>query len=106
MAKARTVYCMPWEESERGWGIRPDGYSLHLTEEDYREHLDRHWAFYHQQYGNSVPHEYDRPGLKDPYPCVVDEETYQKIKDSKDNSIREFSGPVPKSKVREIYRAG
>lgn len=23
-----------WTESERGWGQRPDGYSIHLTEED------------------------------------------------------------------------
>ena len=95
---------MPWEESERGWGVRPDGYSLHLTEEAYREYLDKHWAFYHSQYGNSVPHEYDRPSLKDPYPCVVDEETYQKLKKSKAGSIRENSNQAPARKVREIYK--
>lgn len=28
------VVCQPWVEYERGWGNRPDGYSLHLSEED------------------------------------------------------------------------
>ena len=26
------VVVQKWEESERGWGTRPDGFSLHLTE--------------------------------------------------------------------------
>ena len=26
--KEKYVVCQLWEESERGWGVRPDGYSL------------------------------------------------------------------------------
>lgn len=27
------VYVVPWTEYERGWGSRPDGYSVHSTKE-------------------------------------------------------------------------
>jgi len=27
------VYAVEWEESERGWGVRPDGISLHYSKE-------------------------------------------------------------------------
>ena len=33
-----------WEESERGWGIRPDGYSLHLNNEDRKQFIKEYWA--------------------------------------------------------------
>lgn len=26
-----TAYLQPWTESERGWGSRPDGHTLHAT---------------------------------------------------------------------------
>lgn len=32
--KKYDVIIQPWTESERGWGQRPDGYSLHKTSED------------------------------------------------------------------------
>jgi hypothetical protein len=28
------VYCQNYEESERGWGTRPDGHTLHLSRND------------------------------------------------------------------------
>lgn len=28
------VWVQKWEETETGWGVRPDGYSIHLTLED------------------------------------------------------------------------
>ena len=31
----KEVFYMSWEEYESGWGLRPDGCSLHLTPEDY-----------------------------------------------------------------------
>lgn len=30
--KRHGVICQKWEESERGWGTRPNGYSLHLAD--------------------------------------------------------------------------
>lgn len=46
-----------WEESERGWGVRPDGISLHVNRESYREYLNN---IYDSRDGQNVPDEYDR----------------------------------------------
>ena len=45
-----------WEESERGWGVRPDGYTLHLTLEDHAAYVKK---FYTGRDG-PVPDEYTR----------------------------------------------
>jgi len=36
------VVYVSWEESERGWGTRPDGCSLHLTKADFEIYLDNY----------------------------------------------------------------
>lgn len=46
-----------WEESERGWGVRPDGYSFHLSEKDLSEYIERYWA----RMPKEIPDEYSRP---------------------------------------------
>lgn len=51
------VVVQKWEESERGWGCRPDGYSLHLTEEDRKSFIAGYWAMMPK----AVPDEYSRP---------------------------------------------
>ncbi len=45
-----------WTESERGWGYRPDGYTLHLTEEDRVLYVATYYARYNKQ--DVVPNEY------------------------------------------------
>jgi len=51
------VYLQHWEESERGWGIRPDGCSLHFG-------LIEHDSFikliYENRENTLVPKEYER----------------------------------------------
>ena len=51
------VVCQYWDESERGWGVRPDGFSLHRTMADLdafvKEHNDRLPTDY-------IPDEYTR----------------------------------------------
>ena len=46
-----------WEESERGWGVRPDGASLHINVESYRKYLS---DIYDSRDTQDVPNEYDR----------------------------------------------
>lgn len=46
-----------WEESERGWGVRPDGASLHINVESYRKYLN---DIYDNRDTQEVPNEYDR----------------------------------------------
>lgn len=84
-----TVICQKWEESELGWGTRPDGYSLHLTEADRKAFIEDYWA----TMPASAPEEYSRPDGT-PYSAEVDAETFQKVKASK-NGTRSFSGTPP-----------
>lgn len=78
-----TVVKQDWEESELGWGIRPDGYSLHLTEEDRKQYIKDYWA---DQPEGRVPDEYSRPSGS-AYLVDVQEHIWKEIKNSK-NGIR------------------
>lgn len=84
-----TVVVQKWEESERGWGVRPDGWTMHLTEED-RE------AFVKEFYANNPPGPapdcYSRTS-GDPYLMDVDEETYKKVEASKNGTWGEGNMP-------------
>lgn len=60
------VLVQQWTETERGWGQRPDGYSIHFSSSQHVEYLTKHDAWLRQQYGDNVPHEYDYPD-GDPY---------------------------------------
>jgi hypothetical protein len=47
-----------WEESERGWGTRPDGCSMHI---DLKERENYIQSIYDSRKSDeSIPHEYDR----------------------------------------------
>lgn len=81
------VLCQKWLESERGWGTRPDGYSLHLSDEDRKQFINDYWA----GMPDEVPDEYSRPDGTS-YWCEVDEETYEKVRGS-GKGIRSFGTP-------------
>ena len=36
------LFCLAWEESEQGWGTRPDGFSLHVTVDVGRAYVKAH----------------------------------------------------------------
>ena len=55
------AYLQHWEESERGWGVRPDGLSMHPDEESAKLYRDRIIAINETPSGLGVPNEYDRP---------------------------------------------
>lgn len=52
-----TVICQEWLETERGWGQRPDGASLHLTTKDKDDFIKDYWA----KMPDYTPDEYSRP---------------------------------------------
>lgn len=72
------VVCQEWEESERGWGCRPDGYTLHLTEQDRAAYVQAHWDSLPDGRAPSV---YSRP-RGTPYEIDVDDETLAKVESS------------------------
>jgi len=81
------VTVQKWEESERHWGTRSDGYSLHLNDSDRKNFIEEYW----KRMPNSTPSEYSRPDGT-AYIASVDGETYKKVKASK-NGIRCFDRP-------------
>ena len=77
MTQVKNVLCQKWEESERGWGSSPDGYSLHVDKEALAKFVDAYW----KTMPDEVPDEYSRPDGT-PYWCTVDDETYQQLMES------------------------
>lgn len=71
-----------WIESERGWGQRSDGCSIHLTEEDAKAFVKE----YNEDLPEEVPDEYSRPD-SGPQKVVISDKLYEKLTDS-DNGIR------------------
>ncbi len=71
------VVVQKWEESERGWGVRPDGFSLHMTDEDREAFIKEYW----DSMPKKAPDEYSRPAGT-PYKAEVDEEVFQKVKEA------------------------
>lgn|SRR5574343_430403 len=66
-----------WEESERDWGVRPDGCSLHKTKSDLDRYIN---SIYQDRDPNNIPDEYDR--ISGEYTdAYITEELYDKLKD-------------------------
>lgn len=76
------IIYVSWEESERGWGTRPDGCSLHLNEQDYRVFLKEYW----DRQPDEVPDEYSRPAGR-PVNAYASQGLYQQIMESR-NGLR------------------
>ena len=77
------VICQDWLESERGWGTRPDGCSLHLTEEDRQQYIQNNW----DGMPDEVPNEYSRACGR-PYPVQVSPELYARVQQSDRHGVR------------------
>lgn len=67
------VICQKWEESERGWGTRPDGFSLHVSREALTKFIRE--IYEPRQKETVIPDEYDRPDGT-PYDINVSDEVY------------------------------
>lgn len=83
MTKERpfTVFIQNWTERERGWGQRPDGFTIHLSKEHHKNYV----SYYMKTYNNadSVPDEYTTTD-GDPIEIEVDSELYGRIKRASD----------------------
>lgn len=81
-----------WEESERGWGTRPDGYSLHLTEVDRAEYVKAYYA----RMPAVAPDEYDRPSGT-PYEADITDSATLELLQASESGIRRYSRDYPGS---------
>lgn len=87
------VVVQKWEETERGWGTRPDGWTMHLTEEDRTAFCKAFWDREKKSNPSGVaPDEYSRESGS-PYIMDVNEETYEKIRASKNGIWGEGNMP-------------
>lgn len=77
MRGLKEVILVTWTESERGWGCRPDGASLHLTREDAAAFIKEH----NDSLPKEVPDEYTRADNMG-VPCLVDAKLWERIKAS------------------------
>lgn len=89
-AKTRvyTLICQEWYESERGWGRRPDGYTLYKTEEDRNKHVAAAEKREREQYAktNYVPDCYTQTDGK-PFRVEVPRAIHDQVVRSKDHFI-------------------
>ena len=81
----KKVIKQTWTESERGWGCRPDGFSLHASVEDMEQFNKEYWD---RQPKGPAPDEYSRPD-ENPTEVSVGLKTFKEVKASK-NGIRSW----------------
>lgn len=74
--KVHTVFVQNWIERERGWGIRPDGFTIHLNKEHHRAYVDHYIKTNHNL--PEAPDEYTTID-GDPIEIEVDSELYNRI---------------------------
>lgn len=78
------AWAQAWEETERGWGTRPDGYSIHSTKEDVQKFINDYW----NSMPDTIPDEYSRPvGL--PVQSAIEPGHAERLANSK-NGIRVY----------------
>lgn len=74
-----TLYVAEWQESERGWGTRFDGFLVTLRYERHEEMLNRMREHYYKLYGGLVPNEYTMP-IEKPREVQVQRLPYHEIR--------------------------
>ena len=88
------AWLQSWEESEAGWGQRPDGYSLHLTEQAAKDYTRGYMDEQKRQLGPTTPHTYNRPAGK-PYQVIINDQTLTELKKEGNLRLSELSN-MPK----------
>ena len=85
-----TLICQKWEESERGWGTRPDGYSLHVGLDALAAYKKACW----DRMPPDAPDEYSRTD-GEPYECPVTDALVAEVTAAGGNKLYSGSAPWP-----------
>lgn len=78
------VILQRWEESEKNWGVRPDGCSLHLTEND----RDSYVKEIYKNRKSDVPDVYERV-IGNSVTVFIEDELYDILIDNKNLRLQE-----------------
>lgn len=97
----KEAYMIPWEESERGWGTRPDGCSLHTSEEESRLFVKE----YNDTLPDEVQDEYSRPAGKVRKVQLADE-IHERLEKLGDGTTYKHGIFLSQSYMRELQREG
>jgi hypothetical protein len=76
MRSMNKVILQFWEESERGWGTRPDGCSLHLDINSRNSYVEK---IYEDRKSSDVPDEYDRI-VGEPIDAFISDVMFARVK--------------------------
>ena len=87
--KVHIAFLLDWEESERGWGTRPDGASIHVSEEECAKYVKAYWE---RQPKGEVPDEYSRPMRDKPIGVRIPNELHELLQ--KEKSMRFWHGDL------------
>ena len=87
------VLCQQWTEFASGQPVGPLGYSLHLSEEDWREYTDRHHRHQAEELGPN-PQDFEDP-TGDPYWVEVGEMTYARLANRSDFQGNRYYAAAP-----------
>lgn len=101
VAQSLTVWCQKWEESERGWGVRPDGFSLHFTAKS----LEMYLTEYVSRLPKEVPDVYSRTSGTS-YTCEVDKELYDRLRVADEEGKFDSASSTTTTPVQAASTAG
>ena len=96
------VFYETWTESERGWGTRPDGCSLHIDKAERDRYVKEYWD---KQPSGEPPDEYSRPDGGGEYIEIPDDHPVA-IELNKKESLRFYQGGLRNLGISVQYRAG
>jgi len=82
--KTHVAYVLTWTESESGWGMRPDGVSLHLTQDDVKNYITAYW----DRMPKEVPHEYSRNDSDSGKLAAISAKLFKQLKACENHSMR------------------
>ena len=75
-------WAQTWTESEKGWGRRPDGHSLHIKKSDIGKYLAVLRIHEAKAHGAEIPDVYSFPDSPPTLVEVTDERTIERLKAS------------------------
>lgn len=82
----KTIYLQFWEESERGWGVRPDGASIHINIQSHKNYINE---IYSDRNLNQIPNEYER-AVGTPIEVIATDSIYELLLSSKNMRIPQY----------------
>lgn len=88
-------WAQTWTESERGWGQRPDGYTLHKTKDDITHFLNRMRTREAEIYKGQTPDEYSFPDSPPTLVEITDKDTIDKLNASTEGIWGPGNSPPP-----------